>query len=215
MKKIKVLFALNILILTLGVFFTECNVSPCDCPKVKPFLLLNAVQLNNIDKTMFTTAEPTKIKAANLLLDIGMLVSLTAAAEQKKHYNPLINSALACDCLSGGEQGFKNKLTNIEFSLLTDYDTDFKKAAAFDSKIKIVQRFGTNFTFSVKDFLENINRQSGFFSQNFALEINHTSAFLSNLEQSTTGIPFALKMTITMADGTLLTAESNEILLTK
>jgi hypothetical protein len=219
MKKIKILFALNILILTLGVFFTECNISPCDCPKVeKPFMLLNAISLKNTDKTASFTPNPaalTKVKPANLLLDIGMLVSLTAAVEQQKNYNPFINSALACSCASEGENGFKNKLAKVEFNVLTDYDADFKKGASFDSKVKITQRFNSGLNLAFKDFIANINTQSGFFPNNFSIEIQHNQAFLDKVNQSSTGIPFALKMTITMVDGTTFSADSDEILLIK
>jgi hypothetical protein len=218
MKKIKILFALNMLILTLGIFFTECNVSPCDCPKTKPFLLLNAISLKNVDKIAnFTpnTIALTKVKPANLVLDIGMLVSLTTSVEQHKFYNPFINSALACDCVTDGQQGFKSKLASVEFNVLTDYDSDFKKGASFDSKVKITQRFNPNFVLSFSEFIANINAQSSFFSENFALEIQHNQAFLDKVNQSSTGVPFALKMTITMVDGTKFTADSDEILLIK
>jgi hypothetical protein len=212
MKKVKSLLLLSVFSLSLAILWQCKETDPCGCPDVtKPFTELNAIKLTNFDKLTFSS-DSTRIKMTQFSITIETLITLTASIEKQKNiHNPFINSALACDCVVDGFKGLKNKVTQMEVFLLTDYDDKYKKGAEISDLVSIRRRFD-NFgpTFNTKTIISDFNLNS-FFSGQFSLEMRHSEKFSDAVINTKAGIPFALEMIITMEDGTEFKSKSREV----
>jgi hypothetical protein len=178
---VKKLLILLFLAGPLGVFFQAC--SPCNCPPVESYY--------KIGKMFFTAykvvKKPTEeliplpangiVKADSLALNVAFTRAYYSKQQPSFHIG-LINSALACKCISDGYKGTTEKILNISVVTLKDFNTRLTAGTDISNITLINDQL-------VNNFIQNWNNNRGTtgiftvvsFSEAMAVETQHQLEF--------------------------------------
>lgn len=149
-KKVALLFTLATLLVLAEACFSDCN-----CPPI-------ANRFFDFQNIKVSTSYGSSSTAANVpfraeLLDIDLLAE---AKTQKCRKSWFINSALACDCLSDGDQGLKFPVTEVRiFS-----DANFSEELAAGELLNDVTTVFIPGTSGEEQLLSDVEDYSSYFS---------------------------------------------------
>lgn len=211
MKKLKILIKFTSLFLFLGIVF-QCNIDPCDCPKnVKPFISIDGVGVFHRDNTGIQITEQSNVSLMWYYFIMPTLTSFTAEKSNLDFTNPFINSALACSCTFDGELGLKTKIDTVLFTLMSDYDSNYKKGDCINKIIQVEDRgiFPLQ-KITFNNFIGQLNSNQLFVGERFAFFIDHSKEFRDKVDKKN-GVPFKVAAELKLENGTSVKGESFEI----
>lgn len=210
MKKIKFLIYFTLFTLFSGAFF-QCG-SVCDCPdNVKPYISIDGIGVFHRDIAGAQIVEQSNVKLSSHHFVMPALTSFTAETKELNFANPFINNALACSCSFDGELGLKTKIDTVLFTLMTDYDSEYKKGDCINKIIEVEDRGSfplQKITF--KNFIVELNNNAFFTGERFAFFIEHSKEFRDKVDKKN-GVPFKVAAEIKFKNGTNVKGESYEI----
>lgn len=192
------LFVLTIL-LTIGFGLPSCT-DECSCPPVEgTYFSIQDISLWNYEQTSGGPLKGVEIndtvRMADYLLDLRFeTIYVSGLLRPQSAPFSLINSAYACSCLYDGVEGAKETVESLAIVSLRDFDDQHLAGDTITSFFEV-------------DHYSPANGVEEFFQQQLWQE----QYFLKLTKKPTSGEPLQLKLVLTLDNGLVLEAESEEV----
>lgn len=131
-------------------FFLIASCDPplgCNCPKADGiFFRTTGLELNFIDENLGVNvkviSDSAEVAQNNLRTNMKFDVEYynTAANTIKFDWNSLTNSALACECITNGESGSKERIESLEITTAYDIDAQHPAGSIINDLVILSQR---------------------------------------------------------------------------
>jgi hypothetical protein len=121
-KKIKALIFFHLIVILSACSF---GLNTCDCSGIRPFFRIESILLDtaHLDESSnkISIKNSYTLKQENFYLSLSYFSNFVVF-EHKKVENPLISTAMACDCPSEGHLGLKEKISSITVRTIGQLD---------------------------------------------------------------------------------------------